>query len=140
MSPGTTAGSRIRRSAANEPQPSTSAASSSSRGTASNEMRIMNMANGSWYMASTRLRPTSEFWRPMRVEQHVQRDQQRRVGHHEDGQRHQEQELLARELEPGEGVAAEERDHQRDGTVRTETITLFRKNRGRPAPKSNSVA
>ena len=64
MRPGTTAGRRIRRSAANEPQPSTSAASSSSRGTASNEMRIMNMANGSWYMASTRLRPTSEFWRP----------------------------------------------------------------------------
>ena len=65
MRPGTTAGSRIRRSTANEPQPSTSAASSSSRGTASNEIRIMNVANGSWNMASTRLRPSSEFWRPI---------------------------------------------------------------------------
>ena len=35
------------------PAPSTSADSSSSRGTASNEIRIMKVANGSWNRVST---------------------------------------------------------------------------------------
>ena len=48
------------------------------------------------------------------VEQHVQRDEQRRVRDHEDGQREQEQHVAAREVEAGEGVAAEARDRERD--------------------------
>ena len=52
--PGRTAGRKIRRRAANVPAPSTSADSSSSIGTASNEIRIMNVANGSWNSVSTK--------------------------------------------------------------------------------------
>ena len=43
-------------------------------------------------------------------QQHVQRDQQRRAGHHQDREGQQEQQVPARELEPGECVAAERRD------------------------------
>ena len=64
MRPGTTAGRMIRHRTWNVPAPSTSADSSISRGTASKEIRIMKTANGSWYMASTRLRPISESWSP----------------------------------------------------------------------------
>ena len=63
--PGRTAGSSTRHSAENDEQPSTSAASSSSRGTDSNEIRIMNVENGSWNMVSTSATPTSEFCRPI---------------------------------------------------------------------------
>ena len=64
MSPGRTAGSSTRRRTPKVPQPSTIADSSSSRGTASNEIRIMNVANGSWNIVSTSATPTSEFCRP----------------------------------------------------------------------------
>ncbi len=90
------------------------AASSSSRGTDSNEMRIMNVENGSWNIVSTRATPISEFCSPSVVEQHVQRDQQGRVRHHQDRQREQEQRVLAGEAEPRERVAAEQRDDQRE--------------------------
>ena len=62
--PGLTAGSSTRRRAEKLVQPSTRAASSSSRGTDSNEMRIMNIENGSWNIVSTSATPTSEFCSP----------------------------------------------------------------------------
>ena len=43
------------------------AASSSSRGIDSNEMRIMNIENGSWNIARTMATPTSELLRPTRL-------------------------------------------------------------------------
>ena len=65
------------------------------------------MANGSWNRVSTRLSPTSELCEADAVEQHVQRDQKGRVRDHQDREREQEQHVLAGEVEPGEGVAAE---------------------------------
>ena len=120
MSAGRTPWMRIRVSAANVPQPSTSAASSSSRGSDSNALRIMNTENGSWNMISTRLRPISEFCSPMLAEHDVQRDQDRRVGHHQDRERGQEQQVLAGEVEARERVAAERGDGERadDGEQR----------------------
>ena len=46
------------------------------------------------------------------VEQHVERDDQRRERHHQDRQRQQEQDVPAPELEAREGVAAERRDRR----------------------------
>ncbi|CPU66094.1 Uncharacterised protein [Mycobacteroides abscessus] len=63
MSPGLTAGTSTRRSAPKDDHPSTIAASSSSRGTDSNEIRIMNVANGSWNIVRTSARPSSESCR-----------------------------------------------------------------------------
>ena len=57
-------GSSTRRNAMNDEQPSTIAASSSSFGTDSNEMRIMKVENGSWNIVITRATPTSELDRP----------------------------------------------------------------------------
>src|SRR5690349_10060842 len=67
MSPGLTEGSSTRRRADHEVQPSTSAASSSSRGIASNEIRIMNVENGNWKMVSTNATPTSELASPIEL-------------------------------------------------------------------------
>lgn len=61
--PGLTAGSSTRHNAAQEEHPSTRAASSSSRGMASNEIRIMKVENGSWNIVRTRATPMSEFCR-----------------------------------------------------------------------------
>ena len=63
--PGATPRSRTWRSALVGPQPSTSAASSSSTGSASKELRIMNSPNGNWNMASIRPSPSSEFCSPI---------------------------------------------------------------------------
>ena len=65
ISPGRTDGRKIRRSRASVPAPSTSADSSSSFGTDSNEIRIMKVANGSWNSVSTRQTPSSEFCSPI---------------------------------------------------------------------------
>ena len=62
--PGRTAGSMIRTSVPKVLQPSTRADSSSSRGTASKELRIMKIENGSWNMIRTRLRPIRESSSP----------------------------------------------------------------------------
>ena len=72
----------------------------------------MKMANGSWYMVSTRASPTREFCRPEPAEQHVERHQQGRVRHHQDRQCQQEQRVPAGEPEAAEGVAAEDRQRQ----------------------------
>src|SRR4051794_22396873 len=64
IKPERTAGRSTRQSAENEEHPSTRAASSSSRGTDSNEIRIMNVENGSWNIVSTSATPTSEFDSP----------------------------------------------------------------------------
>ena len=53
----------------------------------------MNMAKGSWYMDSTSAQADQRVLETERVEEHVERDEQRRVGDHQDGQRHQEQEF-----------------------------------------------
>jgi hypothetical protein len=65
MSPGLTAGSSTRHSAEKLLQPSTSAASSISRGIDSNEMRIMNIEKGSWNIVRTSATPTSELFSPI---------------------------------------------------------------------------
>src|SRR5690242_18670346 len=64
ISPGLTAGSSTRQSAVQVEQPSTIAASSNSRGIASNEIRIMKVANGNWNIVSTSATPSSEFCSP----------------------------------------------------------------------------
>src|SRR5688572_18753984 len=63
--PGRTAGNRMRVKTATLLQPSTCADSSNSRGTASNELRIMKIENGSWNITSTRLSPISESSSPI---------------------------------------------------------------------------
>jgi hypothetical protein len=62
--PGATIRADTRHIAPKSEQPSTSAASSSSRGTDSKLLRIMKMPNGSWNMTSTRARPISVFCMP----------------------------------------------------------------------------
>src|SRR3954451_6941948 len=64
MRPGFTAGTSTRHSTVHEVHPSTMAASSSSRGMDSNEIRIMKVENGNWNMVSTSATPTSEFESP----------------------------------------------------------------------------
>ena len=107
-------------SAANVPQPSTSAASSSSRGSDSNALRIMNTANGSWNMISTRLRPTSEFCSPILPSTTYSGIRIVAYGTIRIASVAQEQQVLAGEVEARERVAAERRDDERadDGQQR----------------------
>ena len=100
----------------------------------SNEMRIMNIENGSWNIVSTSATPTSEFEQPHRVEQHVERDQQRRVRHHQDRERREEEHVLARELEPRERVPAEQRDARASArTVSSDTNSELKRYTQMPA-------
>ena len=58
----------------------------------------MNVENGSWNIVSTSATPDQRVLQADLVEQHVERDQQGRVRHHQDREREQEQRVLAREL------------------------------------------
>ena len=64
-SAGLTAGSSTRQNAPKDPQPSISAASSSSRGIVLKALRIMKMPNGTWNRVSTNATPTSESCSPI---------------------------------------------------------------------------
>src|SRR5215472_7577780 len=103
-SPGTTSGSMTRVSIAKVEQPSIRAASSISRGTVSNALRIMNTENGSCSVAYTRGQPDQRVLQP-----HIRQHQKERR-HHRLKRDHQlqddqhEQHVLAAKLEPREPV------------------------------------
>ena len=112
INPGRTAGSMIRRRTSNVPAPSTSADSSSSLGTASNEIRIMKVANGSWNSVSTSATPSSEFCSPRALSSTYSGISSVPYGTMRIAERQQEQHVPAGKREPGERIAAEERDAQ----------------------------
>ena len=88
------------------------AASSSSRGTDSNEMRIMNVANGSWNIVSTSATPTSEFCSPTALSSTYSGISRVAYGTIRIASVSRNSSVAAREAEPRERVAAEQRDQR----------------------------
>ena len=128
---GTTAGRRHATRTCQVPPPSMTAASSSSRGTASKLLRMMYRLNGSW-IVGVQDREAEDRVRQLELREHQEhRRQQRLVRDDQRQQQEDEDDLLARDREAGQGVAGRDRQAERDDDRQQRRAEAVR--RGRPA-------
>ena len=112
--PASSDGRKTRTRIWNGPPPSMTAASSSSRGTASKLLRMMYRLNGSWIVVWTIARPEQRVGQLEAGEHQEHRRQQRLVRDDQGQQQEDEQELLARDREARERVAGRDRERERE--------------------------
>ena len=121
--PGATSGSRMRTNAPSRLEPSTIAASSSSRGDADDEAAQRPDGERQHERHVGEDHAGERVRQVVAGEHDVERDDQAGLRQHQDPDHQDDEELAAREAVLGERDRREEREHDRGGTV---TITMMR--------------